>query len=678
MFYSMHSKIGAALAALSLVLAPGAVKGADTAKDLLKLTDGKRAKVVWAQGEKIMYFDTKGGKIEELPFPTASQPLLTTDGLKVLCSAGPADDRSLMMYDTEKKKLTTLTTGKYSGLLTVWRDPKTGRDWVYCNDAGSDGRNWDQPWGEMYRFPIDKPEEKEKCWDRTSTHIYFMLSADGTRACFEPTWADIGQLNLEYDSAGKIDQDKSVYTKVGGGCFPGMAPDNSYRLFRLDGAHKDINMTDVDGTNPRKISMTGMPGVGENNKQIWLTRWSTHPRYISLMGPDSNEARIWVGRFDKDFTKIEEWVKIVDEGAKCMQSHAWVEQEGAVAAGKGKAASSGAEVSTAWPSAKGAVFAMRDSNATTQVVAFDDKGRNLMGFNLEALKRSLFGRSHELVCDGGYFRAPNVGTAIGTQVAKSGAFTIEATITPAQVPPKAPGIVMTFADDKGADFALVHDKTGLSLRLPGNPPIPLFQPVAGKPDHLVVLCSKEKWLAYRNGEPAGTGKLAAIPPPWGKRDLFLGAGFAGANPWHGRMEGIAIFPRALVRADAMAQMGAIKASLAERKPATKVRFQGTLVRQAETSDVMKIRPYTRSLSAAEYKVDKVLAGEWTEPNITVMHWMVMDGKRLPIADQKPGAKVELTVEPLAEHPQLESSRRDEIEDADLDATLFYCESETAP
>lgn len=679
----LKASIRTALTAITFCLMPAATNAADTAKELLKMTEGKRVKVVWAQGEKIQYFDSKEGKIKNLPFPGASQPLLTTDGLKVLCSAGPADDRSVMMYDTETEKLATLTTGKYSGLLTVWRDPKTKRDWVYVNDAGSDGRNWDQPWGEMYRFPIDQPNEKEMCWNRTSTHFYFMLSADGTRACFEPNWSNIGQLNLAFDPAGKIDQEKSVYKTVGGGCFPGLAPDNSYRMFRLDGGHKAIEMTDADGTNPRKIDMTGMPGVGDKGKQVWLTRWSTHPRYISLMGPDGDDARIWIGRFDKECTKIEEWVKVVDDGPKCWQSHAWIEQEGALDSGpaakpsqqgEGHAAGTSAE----WPSTQGAVFALRDGDTTSPVTAFDEKGRELIGFTLQTSGRGLFGRYHELVADGGAFLSPNAGARIGAEVAKSGAFTVEVTLTPAAVPPKSPGVVLAYGDAKSEDVALIQDQSGLVLRLPENPPIALFEPEVGKPVHVMVLCGKGKWLAYRNGKVAGSGTLSKQPPAWGIRQLFMGSDSKGANPWHGRMEGIAVFPRALMPKEAAAQASAIGARYTDRKPATRIRFQGTLIRQANTSKLEEIQPYTRSLSVAEYKVDKVLEGTWSEPTIHVMHWMIMASKRLPLADRQPGTKVEIIVEPLEEHPQLESSRRDEIEDSDLDAKLFYCESETAP
>jgi hypothetical protein len=338
-----------------------------------------------------------------------------------------------------------------------------------------------------------------------------------------------------------------------------------------------------------------------------------------------------------------------------------------------------AEQAPAWPKVPGAVFALRDGNPVTPVVAFDAKGRDLMAFNCAPRGRALLGRFHELFCDGGSFLATDAGTWIGMQVARSsGTFTLEAMLTSAAAPPESPGVVIAFGDDKAEDAALVHDKSGLSLRLGGAQPIALFAPEAGKPVHVVVACGKDKWTAYRDGKPSGSGPLAGGTPAWGTRQLVMGAAWSGADPWRGRMEAVALFPRALTADEAAGQAAASKALQAGRKPATTVRFKGTLVRQAKTSDIKQIQPYTRSLTAAEYKVEKVLAGEWKQPTIMVLHWMIMDGKRLPIADRKPGMSLALSVEPMDQNPQLESCRRDEMTDGDLDAEMFYCESETSP
>ena len=298
---------------------PGEVK-----KQLMELTGGRRARVAWNQNEKIRFVDTKDGVIKDLPLP-GSQPLFTSDGRKILASGGKVGDRYLMEYDVESGRSTKVVSGAESNLLTVWRDVKARRDWVYVNDSGFKEQAWDAPCGSLWRFPLDKPAAKEMCWDRTSTHFYLMFSADGTRACFEPSWSNIGQLTVVYDAKGKIDQDKCQYKAMGGGCFPGLAPDNSYRMFRLDGDHKAITMTDADGANSRQVKVAEMPGVGDKGKNVWLTRWSTDARFLTLMGPDGDDAKVWMGRFDEGFTKIESWVQVVPEGPKCWQSHAWIE-----------------------------------------------------------------------------------------------------------------------------------------------------------------------------------------------------------------------------------------------------------------------------------------------------------------------------------------------------------------
>jgi hypothetical protein len=668
-----------AAAALGLWLAPAfgpADARADVKKDMLEMTGGKRAKVVWNQGDKVKFFDTQTGKIEDLPIDHGSAPLLSKDGRRIFVSTGKApDDRHVVMYDTETKKVTKFPKGPGNNLLAVWRDPKTGQDWVYVNGSGDQGENWDQAkGGAIHRFPVDKPDARELFWDRTTSHIYLMFSADGTRACFEPSWANIGQLKLAFTADGKVDQEKSEYKQFGAGCFPSMAPDNSYRLFRLDGAHRTITLHDADNTASRQVNVSSMV----DGRNIWLTRWSTHPRYITLMGPDSNEARIWMGRFNEDFTEIETWVQVNDSGPKCMQSHSWVEQEPEPGAGRGtpgRRPERVVEPAPEWPAVTGAVFSLRDTKIGAPRVAFDDRGRDLMAFSFVERGRALYGRNHELVCDGGSFIAQDAGAWIAKQVAEAGAFSLEAVVTPTEVTPTTKGVLMTFADDSGEDFAILQDKNWLYLRLKDTPPIGLFPVEAGKTMHMLVAFQGGKGVIYRNGRAVRSGPLPATAAAWQPRELVLGASGSGAEPWRGRLDCIAVYPRALTAEEAARQASAVQGVYGKRTPPTTIRFKGTLTRQAKTSTLEEIRPYSRSLTAAEYKVDQVLSGQWSQPTILVYHWMIMDNERLPIADRQPGATVELSVDPLEEHPQLESNRRDDLEDMDLDAEMFYCESE---
>lgn len=333
MFESVISRKNIIIGALSFGLGALALSGVSAAPkgnkaELMALTGGKRVKVAWLQPldkdtNQVKYYDSRDDKIIVLPFKGGGGPLFTSDGRYVLASVGEKAEREIQIYDTEMKRVRTLTSGPANFLLAVWTDPQTRRTWVYVNSVGEKDEAWNEAkGGPIYRFPIDNPKARELFWDRTSSHFFLMFSADGTRACFEPNWANIGQLKLAFAADGRVDQDKSVYTTFGGGCFPGFAPDNSYRMFRLEGDHQSITMCDADNANQRKIVTTDEQF---GNGMTWLTRWSTHPRYLTCMAPDSDHAMVWIGRFDEGYTKIEKWVRVSETNApKCWNSHAWV------------------------------------------------------------------------------------------------------------------------------------------------------------------------------------------------------------------------------------------------------------------------------------------------------------------------------------------------------------------
>lgn len=317
---------------LAMALSSG-ISAADTSnvKKILELTGGRRVKAAWNQGteqdQKLKFLDTKDGQIIDLPF-CGSAPLLTLDGRRLVVSVGKGAERKVMIYDTEGKQSKELAQGPGNSVMAIWTDPKTKRDWIYVNDCGDNGEAWNAPAGKIYRFPVDKPEARELFWDRTSSHMYLMFSADGTRACFEPSWSNIGELKVVYDAQGKCDQEKSVYKTFGGGCFPSMAPDNSYRLFRLEGDHKAISLCDADNKKVRKVDVTGSLTRSQikDGKNTWLTRWSTDPSFISLVAPAGPDAQIHLGRLNSAATKFDKWARISEEkGPQCWQSHVWIE-----------------------------------------------------------------------------------------------------------------------------------------------------------------------------------------------------------------------------------------------------------------------------------------------------------------------------------------------------------------
>jgi hypothetical protein len=315
---------------LALQLGHAADAASTPKAELMEMTGGLRVKVAWLQGgdggKLLKFYDSKTDKIIDLPLKDATPPLFTANGRQIVTHIGQKESAEVVLYDTETQQTKTLTKGLSNTPMAVWTDPKSKRTWVYVNSTGDKGEAWNEAaGGPIYRFPTDKPEARELFWDRTSSHFYLTFSADGTRACFEPSWANIGQLKLVFATDGKVDQDKSEYKTFGGGCFPGFAPDNSYRLFRLEGDHRGIAMCDANNTKQRRITTTDMLKGADAKGQTWLTAWSKNPRYLTCMAPDSDHAMIWLGRFDEDCKKIEKWVRISESGGpKCWNSQAWV------------------------------------------------------------------------------------------------------------------------------------------------------------------------------------------------------------------------------------------------------------------------------------------------------------------------------------------------------------------
>jgi hypothetical protein len=329
-----------------------------------------------------------------------------------------------------------------------------------------------------------------------------------------------------------------------------------------------------------------------------------------------------------------------------------------------------------WAPAAGAAFAARDAHFASPVAVWKEDGKQESMLSFGERGRAIYGRHHEWLCDGGSFVTKSGCAWLASQVDKAGTFSLELTLAPRTKANQGRTVAWSFGGEAADAVALEQEGAQWRLRLKtAKEPLPLFTRETAAPFHLVVCAGNGAWRAYVDGKPAGQGTLGGNAAGWGEGNVALGASGSGAQSWRGRIEGVAVYPRMLGADEAAQQAAAMQARRAQRQPATVVRFRGTLVRQAETSALEAIRPYTRSLTMAVYKVEQVLAGEWKQPMILVLHWALMDSVRLPLADRKPGAKSELSVELLAEHPELEPNRRDELPDVNLEADVFYCEFE---
>ncbi len=151
------------------------------------------------------------------------------------------------------------------------------------------------------------------------------LSADGTRMSGTFPWPKCGVVDLAKD-------DWTLYSQ---GCWPNLAPDNSYRAFVFTGDHRRVNMFDHGPGNPREVVINTMPGV-DGNTDVYAPRWTNDPHLFVVSGPlhepglnwdapMSNRAEIYVGRFDDGYTKVVAWLRITDNAVYDSFADGWVD-----------------------------------------------------------------------------------------------------------------------------------------------------------------------------------------------------------------------------------------------------------------------------------------------------------------------------------------------------------------
>jgi hypothetical protein len=183
-----------------------------------------------------------------------------------------------------------------------------------------------------------------------------------------------------------------------------------------------------------------------------------------------------------------------------------------------------------------------------------------------------------------------------------------------------------------------------------------------------------QWQEGKAQMTVGGGRLKAEatgPAPtlaaWPDDVSFtLGDPAAHGWAWTGSVERLAVH-RGNLSAEVLAQDAAVPLTLPVAAP--RLRLKARLL-EATTPNPAALDTYTRMLVDHTYEVVQVLEGEFKEPRIVVLHWGILDSQVLPGVPREPGEVFELTVEPHAEHPQLEPELT-VTSSEDYEATLYF-------
>ena len=458
------------------------------------------------------------------------------------------------------------------------------------------------------------------------------------------------------------------------------------------GNHREIVMRDEGGVNARRIRVAYKPGGDFANP-----KWTSNPRFLTVAGPSAKpKAEIHIGRFDEDRTKVEQWVQLTRNSLFDTYAYAWIEPPGSAKARKTKEgerekkrkaeearkkrladARKRKEVEErSWRSSRGrAVFLWE--TADKPVVAYDNKGRKIEGFNLRP--QGLARLDHNYVMDvrKGSFVAEDAAAHVLSSCKKTSKLGIEAYITPADLSGKGTAEIVSFSTTDGRrNFALAQKQGELvfGVRATGQKGswIRLFGLEKNRPCHVIVTYRRGTLVCYKNGRTImmNTDVEDSIRS-WKEGELVFGDNLSGKRNWDGLIEGVVVYARFVDAKSAARNYRNYRALVGERKPVPRLKVVGKLLAKSRAQEYKEIAPYFQELAVYEFEVKRVVSEEYAKKRIRVAHWVMMEKKLLPAARAAVGKKRRLVLEPFEANRQLEADYLSDTLPENRELPLYY-------
>jgi len=202
--------------------------------------------------------------------------------------------------------------------------------------------------------------------------------------------------------------------------------------------------------------------------------------------------------------------------------------------------------------------------------------------------------------------------------------------------------------------------------------------------HHVIVSYEPGWLAvYLDGRRVlETDRVTGSLMQWGYGELCFGDSHnGGRHAWRGRLEGVAIYKRFLHPPEARRNFEATMRKLRSRKTPPQIELTARLLAASAAPEAARIAPYREALVVHEYKVTKVLrrekgfpAGVAVTPGATVRvaQWGIIEARRTPAAEAKPGQLCRMVLEAYDDHPEkLDQFVTSDTLELDLDAPMLY-------
>ena len=349
----------------------------------------------------------------------------------------------------------------------------------------------------------------------------------------------------------------------------------------------------------------------------------------------------------------------------------------------------------AWPSRRaGLTFLWQTDNEAS--FQYDGPGKPLAGTQMSRWSRAKHDRNGAMLLKGGVFFALEGGQGAYSECVKANRFSIEAVITPAneyQGWRDEPRWIVSCntggrTESVNVMIAQEGDKAVLYFKQKASPSatrVEMCTITDQAPNHIIAGYEPGNLTCYLNGKLVVHNTEVNGELNWRNPGFTTGMSFGGSQvvtndmpfrkefdlPWRGKIEGVALYSRALSSEEAGANFAAYDAILKARPTTPRITLRGKLLAKTEVPDLKDIAPYRDALVVHEYEVEKILKGTYAPKKIRVARWGLLDARPSAVAREKPGESVALVVEPLKDHPQLEAAVLQNTLDENFDLDLYY-------
>ncbi len=652
---------------------------------------GVHTRVVWVQEQgpgadtfcfggnfKLMGYDSRDGK-KERPLLKETEnfykPIFTPDGRKVVVSSRSRHE--IYLVDFKKGKRTSLGKGV---AVDVWKDPATAKVWVYAL-AGDGPENKYFTTRPLVRFPIKKPKKREQVWSKTHlSWSNFDMSRDGKFAGGLFPWPDAGILLFE----------QNTWKKYGKGCWTSLSPDNSAILWVFDGLHRNLNFVNPFTAKFWTTNINSAPGIG--GFEVYHPRWSNHVRFMTMTGPyvegeggnkitgGGQKVEVYIGRFSPDLKAIEGWFQVTHNDRADFYPDVWIENgaQSNVSADQAKALPVAEKKENLdWPgNRENLVFLWQD------VMAENKLGDNsLLGFSqftVTPKKRAFFNRFLEMDLNRSGFSVSAPGEKIAAAIREKNGVGLEFLYTPLATETRDEGPILRLL--KGEDkvfFNVSQQGKNLQVTLFKNDALnekiiipDILHP--NRPEHLFFDLQGRQMKLYVNGRLLNKRSLAASPFPSLKSlNLLLGQSGEKDPGVNGAISHVAMYASTFNTSEITKKAHMVTGEIESRKEIKSIHFKGKLTETSVIPAPDSLGAYRRALVVNRYRTTKILQGNYSEEEILVAQWAVLDRTVLPETKNfKVGSSVELKVEKFDQHPELEGERL-MMDMFDPDLELYY-------